>query len=276
MTTKRSLIPSCVFLLFLLLLPLRAQENSKNALADFVHTQEGALPILLSAPHGGVGVIPGVPERKGEGLKKGPSGFVTGRDTNTDLLALEIAALLEARTGKKPYYVIAKFSRKYIDANRPADIAYEHPKAKPVYDHYHQLLDRYCAQVQKRYGKGLLLDVHGQGSANDTIFRGTKDGKTVKLLIERHGPSAQVGPRSFFGLLAKEGCKVFPTDDSQERAGFTGGFIVQHHGSHQGHGIDAIQLEFGGDYRAKGKLKDTAAKVVGAIEAFAKIYLPEK
>ena len=41
--------------------------------------------------------------------------------------------------------------------------------------------------VRKQWGAGLLLDIHGQGSEIDTIFRGTAGGQSVKHLLDRHG-----------------------------------------------------------------------------------------
>ena len=102
-------------------------KDAKLATSKLVATQEGTLPIILSAPHGGDQPVPGVPERKGEGLIKGPSGFFTGRDVGTEQLCYEAAKAIEAKMGKKPYYVVARFHRKFIDPNRPADIAYERP-----------------------------------------------------------------------------------------------------------------------------------------------------
>jgi N-formylglutamate amidohydrolase len=270
-------------LLLCILLPLAAAalaagpaaSQQKGAPDDLVLTQTGELPLILSAPHGGLRAIPGAPVRKGEGLPKGSKGFFTGRDTGTEELALEVAAAVENRFGKKPHYVIARFHRKYVDANRPAAIAYEHAKAKPVYDAYHAALERACREVQKTYGRGLLLDIHGQGSARDTVFRGTQNGKTVTLLVQRYGAKAHNGPESLFGLLAARGWKVHPQGEGKEQAGFTGGYIVQTYGSHQGYGIDAIQLEFGGDYRAKDSRKDTAARLADAVAAYAKRYLPD-
>ena len=249
------------------------EKEAGPATSRLVAVQEGKLPIILSAPHGGDQPIPGVPERKGEGLAKGPSGFFTGRDVGTEQLCYEIARAIEARMGRKPYFVAAKFHRKFIDPNRPAEIAYEHPMAKPVYDVYHDTLTQYCRQVQKQHGRGLLLDIHGQVSAKDTVFRGTKNGTTVSLLIQRFGDKAHNGPRSFFGLMDAQKMKVFPTDGSKERAGFTGGYIVNSYGSHKGYGIDAIQLEFGSDYRAKDKQKDTAAKLARVVDEFARLYI---
>jgi N-formylglutamate amidohydrolase len=238
-----------------------------------VAIQEGQLPIILSAPHGGKEIIPDVPERKGEKLERGPGKFVTARDTGTEELAYQLAEALEKKMGQKPYYVVAKFHRKYIDANRPAEPSYEGPKAKPVYDLYHDSLAKFCKDVQKKHGRGLLLDLHGQGTSKETIYRGTQNGKTVKLLKERFGEKAVSGPESFFGLLAKQGWKAVPTDSSKETAGFTGGHIVQTYGSHTGYGIDAIQMEFGADYRNAANRAEIAKKLADVIDEFAKLYL---
>lgn len=244
--------------------------------STWIVTQEGRLPIILSAPHGGQSEITGVPPRTGEGLAKGPKGFVTSRDFGTQELTLALAAALEARMGAKPYYVAAKFHRRFVDANRPAAIAYEHAGAKPAYEAYHHTLDRYCREVRARFGRGLLLDIHGQSAAQDTVFRGTQNGRTVASLVKRFGEQAQNGPESFFGLMAARGFKVFAEENGRERAGFTGGYIVSHYGGHQATGIDALQLEFGGDYRAKDKIEATAGKLAEAILAFARLYLPEQ
>ncbi len=193
---------------------------------------------------------------------------------NTEHLEVEVAAALENKMGKKPYYVVAKFQRKFADANRPADIAYEHPKAGRAYDAYHQTLARFCKAVHKSFGCGLLLDLHGQSSARDTIFRGTQNGKTDRTLAERFGAKTHAGPESFCGLLAAQGFAVVPTDTSRETSGFTGGYIVQTCGNHEG--IGAVQMEFGSNFRKDEVLKATAAKVAAALAAFAKLYLADK
>lgn len=262
----------------LVLLALSALHTAVAAQAvirpgDFVTVQEGTIPIILSAPHGGTRPIPGVPARTGDGLEKGAKGFFTGRDIGTEELVAAIAAAIETKCGGKPYLVAAKFHRKYLDANRPPEIAYEHPSAKPVYDYYRNTLANYCKQVKKAHGVGLLLDIHGQGTSKDTVFRGTQNGQTVALLRQRFGEKAHTGPNSFFGLLAANGCTVFPLEgDQKERAGFTGGHIVRTYGG-EAFGIDAIQLEFGGDYRAKDSRGDTADKVAAAVAEYRKRYL---
>ncbi len=240
----------------------------------FVRTQAGELPIILSAPHGGKMVVPDVAVRKGEGLPTGGSGFVVDRDTGTEELAQQVAESIEKRFGKKPYFVIARSHRKYLDPNRPPEIAYEDADAKPVYDAYHSALSNSCREVQQKFHKGLLLDIHGQGTEKNTVFRGTQNGKTVTLLRERFGETAHLGETSLFGRLQTHGWKVHPDPlDGREQAAFRGGYIVQTYGSHQGFGIDAIQLEFGADYRTKNACEKTATTLTDAIAEYATSFL---
>ena len=61
--------------------------------------------------------------------------------------------------------------------------------------------------------------------------------------------------------------------DGQEQSGFRGGYIVQTYGSHQGFGIDAIQLEFGADYRTKDAREKTATTLTNAVAEYAASFL---
>lgn len=249
--------------------------DPKPPVSDLVTAKPGGCAVILSAPHGGTKDVPGVPPRKGEGLPTGGAGFFAGRDGGTEELADALAAAIEKAVGKKPYLVAAKFHRKYIDANRPPEIAYEDAKAKPTYDAYRQTLAAYCKEVKKAYGRGLLLDLHGQGRLKDTVIRGTKDGKTVALLRKRYGEKAHTGPKSFFGLLAAGGVKVYPADlTDKEYPTLNGGNIVQTYGSEE-YGIDAIQLEFGDSFRDKKALADTADKLAAAVKAYHELYLTD-
>jgi N-formylglutamate amidohydrolase len=270
-------------IVFTLLVTVAAAAGSPGqpdkAVQSLVTTQAGELPIIISAPHGGTLPVPGVPERKGAGLEKSGKGFATVRDTGTEEFARDIADAVKTKFGKKPYLVVARFARKYIDANRPPEVAYEAPKAKPTYDHYHGLLTKYCKEVQGTYGRGLLLDIHGQAKTADTVYRGTQNGKTVALLRQRFGEKAHTGPDSFFGIMGRtEGFKVFPPEgDGKEQAGFNGGHTVGTYGSHDQYGIDAMQLEFGADYRTKAdKRKEYAKKLADVIDKYARLYLPDK
>ncbi len=257
--------------------PVFGQEKSLESVTrvnELVHVQTGDLPIILSAPHGGTAGVPGVSERKGVGLPTGPSGFFTGRDGGTEELALEVSDAIKKRFGKAPYLVVSKVHRKYMDPNRPADIAFEDAAMKPYYDHYHDTLSKYCREVSERFQAGVLLDLHGQGTNRETVFRGTKNGLTVRHLREMFGEEAHHGSKSLFGLLSARGWTVHPSpQDNREQSGFTGGFIVQTHGGNPSKLIDAIQLEFGAEYRVVGKRAKTAEVLADALTEYASLYL---
>lgn len=239
---------------------------------DFTTVAEGAMPVVLSAPHGGRLEIPESWERRGIGVDK----FTTVRDTNTSELTELIARELENKLGVRPYLVIARFTRKHADANRPAADAYESDAAKPVYEFYHASLAKARAEVERRWGMGLVIDVHGQGSEPNTIFRGTAHRKSVAHLLDRHGEAALTGPSSLFGYLARKGVTVHPpigSKDAEARA-YSGGYITQTYGSSDGGRIDAIQMEFGTNLRQKARIEETARLTAEAIAAFAAEFLP--
>jgi hypothetical protein len=198
----------------------------------------------------------------------------TGRDAGTSELAVALADAIEKRMGKRPYLVISKVHRKYLDPNRPSGIAYEDSDAAPVYQRYHGMLQRYCKEILEEHHTGLLLDIHGQGSSSKTLYRGTANGKTVARLKERFGESAHTGEKSLFGTLGRLGWTVFPPPgNGKEQSGFTGGYIVQTHGSHQPNGLDAMQLEFGADYRNKTQREKTAEVLSQAVQEYLEEYV---
>ncbi len=254
---------------------LRAQDRMLKAdLSEFVFTQAGELPIIISAPHGGTGEIPGVEKRKGEGLPTDGARFVTGRDTGTQELAYDVAAAIRARFGKSAYMVVSKAHRRFLDPNRSRDLAYEDPDAKPVYDHYHDSLADFCRQVTNRFQSGLLIDLHGQASKSGTVFRGTQNGSTVKHLRDTFGELSHTGDKSLFAWLQQRGWVVDPVPmTDKEQAGFTGGYIVQTYGSSKGSVVDAIQLEFGLEYRNENRRVETARVLANAVADYAEAYL---
>lgn len=249
------------------------QDRSEDE-SRYIFSQEGALPIVISAPHGGAINLKGVEPRDGDGLPQGASGFFAGRDGGTEELAQEIAKEIELRFGKPPFVVVSRVHRKYVDMNRPADLAYQHEKTKQIYDDYHGKLKDYCTRISSQYAAGLLLDVHGQGTSRETVYRGTKNGKSVEHLRNVFGDAAHTGEHSLFGLLAKRGWKVHPNPhDGKEQSGFTGGYITVTYGSANFPLMDAMQLEFGADYR-NGEGRIRAARVLAdAVVEYSRSYL---
>jgi N-formylglutamate amidohydrolase len=252
---------------------VRIKESDR--LEELVFVEAGRLPVLISAPHGGTLKIKGVEPRVGEGMPKGASGFFAGRDGGTEELAKAIISALDRKTGMRPYSVISAAHRRYLDPNRPSEIAYEDQDAKPVYDRYHESCRGFCREILETHRTGILLDIHGQGSSSETVYRGTSQGKTVTRLRERFGEAAHSGDQSLFGLLKRQGWKVYPDPlDGREQAGFTGGYIVQSHGSHRPEGLDAVQLEFGADYRIAPNRDRIAQELADAVVEYLEFYAP--
>lgn len=241
---------------------------------DLLIVRDGDLPILITAPHGGRLDLKDVPVRTGDGLKKGPSGFFAGRDTGTEELAVRVVELLDKKLPGSPSCVISRVHRKYVDFNRPPEIAVEHSKAREVYDSFHHAARSSVSRIRMTHSRGLLVDIHGQGSAAATAYRGTSNGVTVQHLRRTFGEEAHTGEHSLMGLLAGKGWKVHPNPGSgREQAGFTGGFIVRTYGSGQADGIDAIQLELGIDFRRAEAREKSAEVLAGAITEWSRRYL---
>jgi N-formylglutamate amidohydrolase len=256
--------------------PAAAQETKSTQpethVERLITIESGEIPIILSAPHGGTRKVDGVSVRKGASAKQ----FVTVTDTNSHRLTAALAKSLERKWGK-PYVVIAQFSRQYLDANRPASDAYESENAKPIYDAYHSALKEATTKIRERFGRGLLLDIHGQAAKKDTIFRGTSNGKTCSLLTERLGPGALMKDVGLLGILHAKGYEIFPApgSDEKEDARYNGGHIVRTYGSSGGTGIDALQLELGGDFRKESRIEKTAEDLAEAINRFGDVYFSQ-
>jgi N-formylglutamate amidohydrolase len=228
-----------------------------------VEAEAGDLPIILTAPHGGSEEIPDVAPR------------ATGT-TSQDARTLEITRALKARLGaqycQQPYAVMARFHRRYLDANRPEPDAYEQPAARPHYVAYHETIRAYVDEVRRRFPDGaILVDIHGQSEDPGTIHRGTQNGRTVARLLERQGDGALVGEHSIFGRLQGLGYQVFPPvpppGNQREHPAYNGGYTVQTYGSHHAEGIDAIQIELGMDLRRPATMAQLVDDLAESIES---------
>ncbi len=242
-----SFVATCVLALFA---PLaQATEPSPHVISA-----QGALPLILTVPHDGDLPLGNVPVR---------TNGVVVRDTFTRTLTERVATALENKLGKRPYVVIAPYSRRFLDVNRAESDALESPMAIPAYRAYHAQVKRYVAEVKQAFPKGaLLLDIHGQGDDPNTIFRGTRNGLTVTELLARHGRAALQGEKSILGVMSAKGHNIFPAIDAsslREEPKYGGGPTVAMYGSHQADGIDAIQLELGKNQRTSAKFAEDLA-----------------
>ncbi len=250
------------------------ESNTALGADDLLIIRHGDLPIIISAPHGGNLAVPGATPRKGDGLKTGPAGFRTARDSGTEELALLVVEELDKRLEGSPTCVISRVHRKYVDFNRAPEIGVEQQQARVVHDLYHQTLREAVSEIRRTHQFGLLIDIHGQGSSKSTVYRGTSNGLTTQGLQTRVGREAHTGEKSLNGLLTSHGWTMHPNPfDGKEQSGFTGGYIVRTYGSHQPDGIDAVQLEFGANYRSAANRGKYAEELADAIIEYAELYL---
>jgi N-formylglutamate amidohydrolase len=214
------------------------------------------LPVILTAPHDGHQTPPGVPERTGQGI---PSGclFTTTGDANTATITRGIVQRLLEICGEAPYVVIAEFHRKFIDANRQRECAYETPAAQLFYDGYHNTVRGFLDEIRAETGGlGLLFDIHGTDNEPDEIYLGTDDGKTIARLLKAD-PEALRRRRSLRGYLEAAGYRI-----SEPSGELSGGYTVKTYGSANPDGLDAIQIEIAQPLRADPVKRETLIEVL--------------
>lgn len=282
-STSRLLLSRCGVTVVICLLAGIGRVRADNP-RDFYEISIGTLPVVISSPHGG-GMVPSdlsprVCDEDGE---------VCLNDQNTHLIAAAVGDELELLTGARPYQIINRIDRLYIDHNRSNSAnpngnnqAYEDPDGRPYYEHYHGAVRESVDRVLQDHGRGLLIDVHGQSQFDNTVIRGTRNGQSVENLLQINGEGALIGPKSLFGRMEELGYPVTPPNLplSEEREVFyNGGHILATYGSHRTTGIDSIQIEFSRDYRVSSSgppvWEQSARDLADAINVFLTTYLTD-
>ena len=147
------------------------------------HQQEG-VNLIISAPHGGSLMPDDVPDRTEGGCLRnvGPDADVctwfyddpcedgercestTVKDTLSDEFAENVANELSEKWSLTPSVVIGKWARKKVDFNREINEAtLNYPEAILAYQSYHSNIEQAVDRIYEKFGKGLLIDIHGHG-----------------------------------------------------------------------------------------------------------------
>ena len=248
----------------------RSEEPRKIPTSPLVVYQRGTLPIIITAPHGGRQPIPGAPERSNKNIDQ----FRNMMDTNTQEVAQGIVRELSRQLPGKPWLIMARFHRKYADANRSARLGTEHPQAEQHHRAYHLSVQDAIRQVNTRWEQGILIDVHGQARLPDVFWRGTRKGRTMGSLIDKHGWDVVEGPHSIFGRLRAQGHHTHPPRQSDSESPYSGGFTSANYGFP--FGIDSIQIEIGKNLRlSREGFSQTAIDLADAIRDFHNHYLSQ-
>jgi len=213
-----------------------------------VSRYQGALPVVLTAPHGGDKQPPGVPKERSEKNAPADCRFEKNTDRFTRTITRGVAQALFDVFGEAPYVVMADFDRAFIDANRTPECAFEDCDAKQFYDEYHKRIRDFVDEIRiDNGGLGLLFDIHGTTKiASDPadVYLGTLNGEAISTLLS-HDPHAMSRKRSLPGSLTEAGYVVSPKVPETLRGDFT----LEAYGSSNANGIDAIQIEIETDLR---------------------------
>src|SRR5207249_8145611 len=130
----------------------------------YVEYLAGDLPFILSAPHGGRERPDELPDRE-----EGTFAF----DTNTQELAHAVATELHDRTGHWPHVTICRIHRRKLDCNREiVEATAGNPLAEQAWREYQTFIDAAQAAVIARHGRGLYIDLHGHGHAEQRLELG--------------------------------------------------------------------------------------------------------
>jgi N-formylglutamate amidohydrolase len=272
--------------------------NSYFGKNNYIEYIAGSLPLIISVPHGGALTPADIPDRK--------CGDETVTDSYTINLALEIRDAIFNITGCYPHLVINNLKRIKLDANRDlTEAACGNEFAGTAWTEFHTFLDSAVANVTRKSGKGLYIDLHGHGHAiqrlelgylltasqlanSDAILNTStfENYTSIKKLIQSNvfnltNSDLLRGSTSLGTMFAVKGFPAVPsTDDRYPLSGqsyFTGGYNTERHGSKTSGTIDGIQIECNQDVRFTDLArKDFASKTAEILLDFlTKHYFPK-
>ncbi|WP_299272343.1 GEVED domain-containing protein [uncultured Psychroserpens sp.] len=142
-------------------------EQFNGDTREYIEYIPGNLPIIISAPHGGVKLsgqtIGGTFYPDNDSTLPDRSCGTNERDDNTDILIREIQAEIFALTGCYAHVIINNLHRSKLDPNREQNEATcGDSDALDHWNAWHSFIDQASASVEANWGKGLYIDLHGQ------------------------------------------------------------------------------------------------------------------
>ncbi|CAF3981210.1 unnamed protein product [Rotaria sordida] len=258
----------------------------------------GTFNLILSAPHGDSLTPSDVPDRTPGGCRRPGKSCTwwyndtcldgvrcettTVQDYLSDQFTENVAAELNNTYGLKPFVVIGKWHRKKVDFNREVNEAtLNYPAAISAHQSYHTNLENAINQIKQQDGKGLLIDVHGQGVGNFTMVGYLLDSDllnrddlqttlgTITSIEQICSLSNRTecirGKTSFGTILEANGLGIAYPSTAYPKPGngtfFEGGYITRNYISK----INAIQTELPYDMRAGTYKRMNAIKYAHAL-----------
>ena len=142
-------------------------EQFSGDTREYIEYIPGNLPIIISAPHGGVKqsgqTIGGTFYPDNDSTLTDRSCGTNERDDNTEILVREIQAEIFALTGCYAHVIINNLHRSKLDPNRSSSEATcGDTDALDHWNAWHSFIDQASTSVEANWGKGLYIDLHGQ------------------------------------------------------------------------------------------------------------------
>lgn len=262
-----------------------AEARSGQVVLDSGHWIEfrrGTGPLILAAPHGGKRASAQFPAR---------THGVRVADMNTDQLTRAIVDRLDAN-GSSAWMIVCHLQRKYLDPNRPLDIACaEDSPAVEVWENYQAAIRAAKTLVTEELGRGMFIEIHGHGHsiprlelgyllrASDYELPAIEFEKlaarcSLREIVERGSVSLAGlvrGESSLGAYLAKQGIDSVPSPKQPgpgKEPYFNGGWNTMTHGSRDTGTISSLQIEF----HRKG-MRDNAHSIANSAEKIAAALL---
>ena len=252
--------------------------------SNYVVYIAGDMPLIISAPHGGILKPAALPDRK--------AGEFT-HDDHVEEMARTLQQVLHQCFGHYPHIIICRVERRKVDCNREIEAgAGDQPGARQAWTDFQRFIAIARSTVLATTGKGFYIDLHGQSHTikraelgycltgsqltnADRVLNAPAyaNRSSIRNLAQRTGrPLAELlrGTNSFGALLAAQGYPAVPSptmpDPGRDNPYFDGGYNARHHSSANGGAVDGLQMEL----NLKG-VRDTAINRTNFSRALAQV-----
>ncbi|RCI04523.1 hypothetical protein CU098_011130 [Rhizopus stolonifer] len=129
---------------------------------------QGNLPLIITAPHGGLQKPTTIPDRKQEGS-------LLLADMYTREIAQGIMKGISDHYHENkatPHIIINRIARRKVDVNRPLNEGTESKQGEVVWKEYHHRVQQAIESVKREYGFGIMIDIHGHTHSNEMVELG--------------------------------------------------------------------------------------------------------
>ncbi|CEP18783.1 hypothetical protein [Parasitella parasitica] len=244
-----------------------------------VYSQPGNLPLIITAPHGGLSKPETIPDRTRDGS-------LLLADMHTKEIALGIGEFVSDHYRSAPHVISNDISRRKADVNRPLQDGAETDAGERVWREYHQSVQFSVEKVLKSNRSGLLVDIHGHTHFDGAIELGyllsleelqsksvildqiILEKSSIRQFAKRHGKTTPHKLLYYFGDLiaasSENHIAVSPSSHMPiplDKNYFVGGFTTQYY-HNLWNGLDVIQVEIPRHLRLHEKNRRLVIKVV--------------